>query len=85
MYKIVKNITGKQVITLFKQYSVIDYVMTCYEAPHTTSTNYIIEGIDLFRYKIGPKYIFGKLGVFRIGKGEWRRNPQNPPWLIPAP
>ena len=48
MYKAAKNITGKQVITLFKQYGVIDYVMSCYEALHTTGTNHIIEDIDLF-------------------------------------
>ena len=48
MYKAAKNISGKQVITLFKRYGVIDYVMSCYEALHTTGTNYIIEDIDLY-------------------------------------
>jgi hypothetical protein len=40
--------TGKQVIELFKSYGIIDYVMSCYEALHTTGSNYIIEDIDLF-------------------------------------
>ena len=48
MYRAAKKLTGKQAIDLFKQYGVIDYVMSCYEALHTTGTNYIIEDIDLF-------------------------------------
>ena len=48
MYRAKKRLTGKQVIDLFKQYGIIDYVMSCYEALHTTGTNYIIEDIDLF-------------------------------------
>jgi len=47
-YKAAKNLTGKQVIELFAQYEVIDYIMSCYEALHTTSLDYIIEDIDLF-------------------------------------
>ena len=48
IYKSAKNMTGKQAIGLFKQYGVIDYVMSCYGALHTTGTNYIVEDIDLF-------------------------------------
>ncbi|MDR0424600.1 MAG: DUF3791 domain-containing protein [Clostridiales Family XIII bacterium] len=48
MYKAAKHLTGKEVIGLFKQYGIIDYVLSCYEALHTTGTNYIIEDIDLF-------------------------------------
>jgi len=48
MYKAAKLMTGKQVITLFKQYNIIDYILSCYEALHTTGTNYIVEDIDLF-------------------------------------
>jgi hypothetical protein len=48
MYKAAKHLTGKQVIALFKQYGVTDYVLSCYEALHTTGTNYIVEDIDLF-------------------------------------
>jgi hypothetical protein len=33
---------------LFKRYGVTDYVLSCYEALHTTGTNYIVEDIDLF-------------------------------------
>jgi hypothetical protein len=48
MYKATKHLTGKQVMELFKQYDVTDYVLSCYEALHTTGTNYIVEDIDLF-------------------------------------
>jgi hypothetical protein len=48
MYRAAKNMTGKQVIKLFKRYGVTGYVISCYEALHTTGTNYIIEDIDLF-------------------------------------
>lgn len=48
MYKAAKNLTGKEVINLFKRYGVSDYVLSCYEALHTTGTNYIVEDIDLF-------------------------------------
>lgn len=48
MYRAAKHMTGKQVIELFKKYDVTDYVLSCYEALHTTGTNYIVEDIDLF-------------------------------------
>ena len=48
MYKAAKHMTGKQVIELFKQYDIMDYVLSCYEALHATGTNYIVEDIDLF-------------------------------------
>jgi len=48
IYKAAKQMTGKQVIDLFKRYNITGYVMSCYEALHTTGTNYIVEDIDLF-------------------------------------
>ena len=48
MYKAAKHLTGKQVIELFKRYNIADYVLSCYEALHTTGTNYIVEDIDHF-------------------------------------
>ena len=47
-YKLAKHLTGKQLAELFSRYQVWEYVYTCYEALHTTSTNYIIEDIDLY-------------------------------------
>ena len=47
-YKSAKKRTGKQVAQLFSKYNVWDYVYSCYEALHTTGSNYIIEDIDLY-------------------------------------
>lgn len=47
-YKQAKRLTGKQVITLFNQYGVLDYIVDCYDALHTTGPAYIIDDIDLF-------------------------------------
>ena len=47
-YKSAKNLTGKQVSTLFTRYHVWDYIYSCFEALHTTGVNYIIEDIDLY-------------------------------------
>ena len=47
-YKIAKEFTGKQVISLFKQYGVLDYIIDCYEALHVTGPAYIVDDIDLF-------------------------------------
>jgi len=48
IYKAAKNMTGRQVIELFKRYGVTQYLLSCYEALHTTGTDYIIEEVDLF-------------------------------------
>ena len=48
IYRREKNLTGKQAIELFKKYGVIDYIISYYEALHTTGANYTIEDIDLF-------------------------------------
>ena len=48
IYRIAKNLKGKEVIQLFQKYNVCDYIMKCYGALHTTGTNYIINDIELF-------------------------------------
>jgi len=45
-YKRRKNMTGKQVINLFSQYKVSEYIIRFFEALHTTGENYIINDID---------------------------------------
>ena len=45
-YKAVKGLTGKEVITLFKQYNIIDYIVSCYGALHTMGGLAIAEDID---------------------------------------
>jgi len=37
---------GKEVITLFKKYDIIEYVVTCYGALHTMGGLAIVEDID---------------------------------------
>ncbi len=47
-YKLAKRMNGKQVIALFKQYGVLDYIVNCYEALHVTGSAYLVDDIDLF-------------------------------------
>ena len=47
-YKTAKKLNGKQVIELFGRYKVFEYIVTCFEALHTTGANYIIEDLDLY-------------------------------------
>ncbi|MGM9550768.1 MAG: DUF3791 domain-containing protein [Clostridia bacterium] len=47
-YKSAKNLTGKQVAEIFSKYKVSEYIVSCFEALHTTGSNYIIEDIDLY-------------------------------------
>ena len=48
IYRAAKQMTGRQAIDLFNQYDISGYIVSCYEALHTTGANYIIEEIDLF-------------------------------------
>jgi hypothetical protein len=45
-YKAANSMTGKEVITLFKQYNIIDYIVTCYGALHTMGGLAIAEDIS---------------------------------------
>lgn len=47
-YKYAKHLSGKQLAELFGKYRVWEYLYDCYEALHTTGTNYIIGDIDLY-------------------------------------
>ncbi len=47
-YKTAKKMSGRQVIELFKNYEVSEYIVSCFEALHTTGINYIIDDIDLY-------------------------------------
>ncbi len=48
MYKESKKMTGKQVMELFKQHRVAEYITTYFEALHTTGMKYIVNDIDLY-------------------------------------
>jgi hypothetical protein len=45
-YKSAKQYTGKQVMSLFNKYDVLDYITDCAGALHTTGEQYIIQDID---------------------------------------
>ena len=45
-YKSAKGLTGNETITLFKQYNIIDYIVSCYGALHTMGGLAIAEDID---------------------------------------
>ena len=45
-YKAARGLTGKEVITLFKKYNIIDYIVTCYGALHTMGGLAIAEDIQ---------------------------------------
>lgn len=47
-YKNQKGMTGKDVMNLFNQYSVCEYIKDFYEVLHTTGTRYIVDDIDLY-------------------------------------
>ena len=40
--------TGKEVMDLFNQYSVFEYIQAFYDVLHTTGTKYIVNDIDLY-------------------------------------
>ena len=40
-YKAAKHLTGKQLSELFGKYHVWEYLYSCFEALHTTGTNYM--------------------------------------------
>ena len=47
-YKNQNGMTGKEVISLFNKYSVCEYIISFFEALHTTGTKYIVNDIDLY-------------------------------------
>ena len=48
IYKTENKMCGKDVIRLFSQYGILDYIVKCYGALHTTGPEYIIEDITGF-------------------------------------
>ena len=45
IYKTAYKLNGRQVMQLFNQYGILDYIVDCYGALHTTGPEYIIEDI----------------------------------------
>ena len=48
IYKNAKALNGKQVMALFNKYHVLEYVVSYFEALHTTGERYIVDDIDLY-------------------------------------
>ena len=47
-YKYSHNLKGKEVLRLFKQYGVMDYLGSFYDVLHTFGDKYIVADIDEF-------------------------------------
>ena len=45
IYKTAYKLNGRQVMQLFSQYDILEYIVSCYGALHTTGAEYIIEDI----------------------------------------
>ena len=45
IYKTEYKISGREVMRIFVQNGIMDYIVECYSALHTTSPKYIIEDI----------------------------------------
>ena len=48
IYKNAKSLTGKKVMELFTKHHVSEYIISYFEALHTTGEKYIVEDIDLY-------------------------------------
>ena len=46
IYKTANKLNGKQVMQLFSQYDIHEYLVDCYDALHTTGREYIISDIS---------------------------------------
>ena len=47
-YKYKHNLKGNEVLRIFKQYGVTDYIDSFYDVLHTFGDNYIVSDIDEF-------------------------------------
>lgn len=47
-YRADKKLTGRETISLFKKYGVLEYLEACFDVLHTTGRAYIVEDIDVF-------------------------------------
>ena len=47
-YKKAEKLSGKEVSALFEKYHVFDFITSCYEALHTSGTEYMIADINMY-------------------------------------
>jgi len=45
IFKTAYKLNGRQVIEIFSQYGILEYIVNCYSALHTTGPEYIIQDI----------------------------------------
>ena len=45
IYKTAKKLNGRQVIDIFNRYGILEYIVNCCTALHTTGPEYIVEDI----------------------------------------
>ena len=45
IFKAAHKLSGRQVIEIFSKYGILEYIVNCYAALHTTGPEYIIEDI----------------------------------------
>jgi hypothetical protein len=48
IYKTAKQISGKQAYEIFRNHGVLDYILDCCGALHTTGAEYTVNSIDDF-------------------------------------
>ncbi len=47
-YKQAHHLTGKDVLKVFDDYKVFDYIKSFYDVLHSTGQDYIVEDIDIY-------------------------------------
>lgn len=47
-YRADKKMSGREAMSLFKKYGVLNYLETCFDVLHTVGRDYIVEDIDIF-------------------------------------
>ncbi len=48
MYRNAKNMAPNEVIALFSKYQIMEYIVSVFDALHTTGKEYIVQDIDMF-------------------------------------
>ena len=56
-YKVHRNLSGREVSTLFDRYGVFDYIREFYDVLHTTGHNYINNDIDIYLNSRGVVFV----------------------------
>ena len=55
-YKVYRQLTGREVVALFSQHGVFDYLREFYDLLQTTGHNYINRDIDIYLHSRGVAF-----------------------------